>query len=495
LALLKGQLLKDFGYMLETDSYRKNKINLEDYDFEKDIKNRVLMSHFSPEDLEVLEEIIYSPTTFPIKNLMRQVDKNEEELHAILDHLSKTELFDIQDDIIVVDKEMRKYFESQIVKFEDDFTPGMEFLQSLLKKVPIDVLPNWYPIPRSSNNIFASLIEKYLNTPQTFQRYLSELHLGDPTLNGIVQDLFHSPHYKIYSKDVRKKYALSEEEFEEVMLYLEFNFICCLIYEKKEGEWVEIITLFQEWKDYLSFLKETQPKEIQKKSQVSSIRPSEFSFVEDMSSLLMIAYSHPIHVRLNDKEEWTLEKQISLLIAKSFKGFDLKSEEGQVVFFNYTNRVIKKLLFLSLVTIKNRQLIPTSEAREWLNLPIEKRAIATYKQTIKNYEFNEFPSEICSERNIHEIEKSISRIIDSDWVILEEFLKGIIAPISDESKMYLKKTGRYWQYTLPNYSEEELKLIKKIICEWLFEGGIIALGSLDGKDCLRITSLGQSMFG
>ena len=32
--------------MLEANPYRKNKINLQDYDFEKDIKNRVLMSHF-----------------------------------------------------------------------------------------------------------------------------------------------------------------------------------------------------------------------------------------------------------------------------------------------------------------------------------------------------------------------------------------------------------------------------------------------------------------
>ena len=481
--------------MLETNSYRKNKINLEDYDFEKDIKNRVLMSHFSPEDLEVLEEIIYSPMKFPIKNLVRQLDKKEATIRTILQRLLETELFDIQDDMVVVDKEMRKYFESQIVKFEDDFTPGMEFLQSLLKKVPIDVLPNWYPIPRSSNNIFDSLIEKYLSTPQTFQRYLSELNLGDPKLEGIVQDLFHSPDYKVYSKDVRKNHNLSEEEFEELMLYLEFNFICCLVYEKKEGEWVEIITLFQEWKDYLSFLKETQPKEIQKKSKITPTRPSEFSFVEDMSSLLMIAYSHPIHLRLNDKEEWVLEKQISLLIAKNYKGFDLKSDEGQASFFAYINRVIQKLLFLKLATIENRQLIPNQDVQEWLSLPIEKRALTTYKQTIKNYQFDEFSPEICSERNIHEIEKSISRIIDSGWVILDDFLKGIIAPISNESKMYLKKTGRYWRYTLPNYSEEELRLIKKIIYEWLFEGGIITLGSLEGKECLCITSLGQSMFG
>ena len=173
--------------MVETNIFRKNKINLEDYDYQKDIQNRVLMSHFSTEDLEVLEEIVYSSQKIPISRLVDQLDKNLDKLQAILEKLAKTDLFKIEEDTVVVDKEMRKYFETQIQKFEEDFTPGMEFLQALLKKVPIHVLPNWYPIPRTSNNIFNSLIEKYLETPQTFQRYLSELNLGDPVLNGIIQ--------------------------------------------------------------------------------------------------------------------------------------------------------------------------------------------------------------------------------------------------------------------------------------------------------------------
>ena len=52
--------------MVETNIFRKNKINLEDYDYQKDIQNRVLMSHFSTEDLEVLEEIVYSSQKIPI---------------------------------------------------------------------------------------------------------------------------------------------------------------------------------------------------------------------------------------------------------------------------------------------------------------------------------------------------------------------------------------------------------------------------------------------
>ncbi|MCB1072603.1 MAG: hypothetical protein KDK96_05815 [Chlamydiia bacterium] len=481
--------------MVETNIFRKNKINLEDYDYQKDIQNRVLLSHFSTEDLEVLEEIVYSSQKIPISRLVDQLDKNLDKLYAILEKLSKTDLFKIEEDTVVVDKEMRKYFETQIQKFEDDFTPGMEFLQALLKKVPIHVLPNWYPIPRTSNNIFNSLIEKYLETPQTFQRYLTELNLGDPILNGIVTDLFEAPEHKMYSSDIRAKYKLSEEAFEEHLLYLEFNLVCCLVYEKKDGEWIEVVTLFKEWKDYLNFLKESQPKEISKKSDVKRTRPHDFSFVEDMSTLLALSMTKPLYLRLNEEEEWVFEKASANAASKQCKGFDLKTEEGHEHFHRYMSKVIQKLLFLKLAHIEGNQLIASDDAEEWLALPIEKRALNTYKVTLSSYPFSEFAKEICTERNIHEIEKSISRIIDSGWVLFDEFLNGIIAPISENSKMSLKKTGRYWKYSLPDYSEDEMALIRLIIFNWLFEGGIIATGSYQGKECLRITPLGQSMFG
>ena len=481
--------------MVETNIFRKNKINLEDYDYQKDIQNRVLMSQFSSEDLEVLEEIVYSSQKIPISRLVDQLDKNLDNLHTILEKLSKTDLFKIEEDMVVVDKEMRKYFETQIQKFDDDFTPGMEFLQALLKTVPIHVLPNWYPIPRTSNNIFNSLIEKYLETPQTFQRYLTELNLGDPILNGIVTDLFEAPEHKMYSAEIREKYKLSEEGFEEHLLYLEFNLVCCLVYEKKDGEWVEVVTLFKEWKDYLNFLKESQPKEISKKSEVKRTRPHDFSFAEDMSTLLALSMTKPLYLRLNEEEEWTFEKASANVVAKQCKGFDLKSEEGQAHFHSYMTKVIQKLIFLKLAQIEGNQLIASDEAEEWLALPIEKRALNTYKVTLTNYPFSGFSKEIYTERNIHEIEKSICRIIDSGWVLFDEFLNGVIAPISEKSKMSLKKRGRYWKYSLPDYSEEEMILIRLIIYNWLFEGGIIATGSFQGKECLRITSLGQSMFG
>ena len=482
--------------MSETNLHRKNKVNLEDYNYKQDIKNRLMMLQFSSTDISVLEEIIYGSTKLSILKLQSQLEMSLEEVQESLQKLMKTELFSIEGDTLLINKEARKYFENQIIKFEEDFNPGMDFLQKLLKKVPIHVLPNWYPIPRTSNNIFDSLIEKYMQTPQTFQRYLSELQFGNEVLNGIIKDLFNSPTYKIYSKEIKTKYQLSDAEFEEHILLLEFNFVCCLVYEKKEGQWHEAITLFKEWKDYLSFKTKSQPKAVSKKDLVNRSRPNDFSFVEDMSSLLILANTIPITLTLNSKEQWVPEEnKMAQQIANKCMGFDLKTEEGQSFFINYISNVIYKLTYLKLARIENRQLIPEAEAEDWLTLPSEKKAIHIYKLTLSRYEFSEFPDEICTERNIREIEKSLSRILDSDWVIFDDFMHGIIAPISDKSKMMLKKTGRYWQYTLPDYSEAESSLIHKIIYEWLFESGMIATGLYQGKECMRITPLGQSLFG
>ncbi len=69
---------------------------------------------------------------------------------------------------LFVDKDVRKYFEAKVEKFDEDFQPNLDFLQSILNKVSIHTLPLWYPIPRSTDNIFASIIETYFSTPKIY---------------------------------------------------------------------------------------------------------------------------------------------------------------------------------------------------------------------------------------------------------------------------------------------------------------------------------------
>jgi len=249
---------------MELTQSKRNKICLSDYDYQKDIKNRILMSQFSKTDLLVLEEILYSSLNFPIERLQKNLSLSKEELLPIIDKLSETALFHLEESHIVVDKEMRKYYEFQILKFEDNFIPDLEFLQGMLKKVPIHVLPNWYSIPRTSDNIFQSLIEKYFLTPQAFQRYLLDINLGDPVLTGIVQDVFNNDDLKVPSQELMDKYDLTKERFEECLLLLEFNLLCCQGYDSRGSHWREVVTPFREWREYLLFLRETCPQPLPK---------------------------------------------------------------------------------------------------------------------------------------------------------------------------------------------------------------------------------------
>ena len=472
--------------MLETTAYRKNKINLEDYDYKKDVKNRLLLSELSSDDLNVLEEILFSPLKCPMNRLAKNLEMTLSDLQPHISKLGETGLFTIDGDQLLIDKELRKYFEIQIRKFEDDFKPGMDFLQSLLKKVPIHVLPNWYPIPRTSNNIFEALIEKYFQTPQTFQRYLSELNFGDEIISSIVRDIFQAENYRIPSKDIIERYSLTQEQFEEMMLMLEFNFVCCLVYEKKENEWSEVVTPFHEWRQYLNFLKESEPQEIETPNQVSPYSEKDFAFVEDLSTFLQHSLTQNLPLLLRE-ERWILSPSHLHL----FNNLSLQEEKDLEP---YVASLIQKAVFLKLAVIEGSQFKTTSTASQWLALGLDKRAMSIYKHTQRSYPFSEFSSELCSERNIREIEKSIQRVLDKNWVYYDVFESSITCAISDESRIVLKKQGRNWQYTLPKYSEEEKNLIHKIIYEWMFEAGLIKKGMHQGKPCLKVTEFGRTLF-
>ena len=280
--------------MLELNLLRKNKINLSDYNSQQDIENRTLISDFSPTDLKVLEEILFSTLKISLKKLIRSLQISEQELLPILHKLAKGNLLTLQDDAITVDKEIRKGFEFQIQRFNADFKPDMEFLQGLLRKVPIHLLPIWYAIPRSSNNIFESIVEKYLLTPQIYQRYLNELNFHeclDPsiaqTAKGIMTDLFKSSDFTLSSTDVIAKYNLTRSSFDEVMLLLEFYFVCTVHYVKEEDHWLEVITPFYEWHQYLRFVQATKAPHIES-SKISNPRK--------IAADKKVLYRHSIHV-------------------------------------------------------------------------------------------------------------------------------------------------------------------------------------------------------
>ena len=129
--------------MLELTTVRKHKVTLADYDYKKDIENRLILSNITHDEHAVLEELMFSPIRTSVRKIAKSIDLQEDTVLSILQKFSKTGLLVLEEDAVVVDKDKRKYFETEVEKFEEDFHAGMEFLQHLLRKVPIHVLLHW----------------------------------------------------------------------------------------------------------------------------------------------------------------------------------------------------------------------------------------------------------------------------------------------------------------------------------------------------------------
>jgi len=475
--------------MIEINSIRKLKINLADYDFHKDIRNRLLMSRFSSFDMLVLEEILYSSIKISIKKLAREIDAEEEKLILSLEKLKKMQLITFDEDLIYVDKNMRKYFEFEILKFEDDFFPDMKFFQSILKKVPIHVIPTWYSIPRSTNNIFESIIEKYLLTPQLYYRYLSEYNPSDPVLKNIIDEVSKAKDFQKPAAEIRKKYSLSDEQFEEYMLYLEYSCLCCITYVKKKDHWIEMITPYREWRDYLKFLEKTKTPPIKEQNDIERKFLNDFAFIENMSLCLLLAKKKPL-LLIEKADDFSLSKETLQTFQKKCKSLKLNSDEIE----KHIKSLIEKLCMLKLGDKVDDHFYALEGANQWLDLSIEDKALHIYRHPLNQLLSSRLSSDLCSERNIREAEKSIVRVLDSGWIYFDDFIHGVTVPISEKSHVMLKRHGNAWRYDIPKYDESEKHLIKKTIFNWLFEIGIIAKAIHKDKDCFCVTDFGRKLF-
>ncbi len=468
-------------------SFASNQIDLNDYDISADVKRRSMLANLSLVEYEIWDEILFSPSTFSIKKMMTNLKLSEETLTPILENLMEESFLTADEDTVIVNKEMRKSFEDEFDRFDD--VPGIEALKNLLKRVPIHVLPNWYPIPRTSDNIFDSIVDKFLQTPQKYQRYLLELNFSEPTASSILQDVMNSPDYKVSSKQIMTKYNLTHEQFEEIMIYLEFNFVCCLGHELDGENWCEVVTFFKEWRDYLLFIKNNKPRPIRDMGSIMRTRPSDFAFVEDMGTLVNIASKEGITV--DDSFTYTVNEDDAQKIAKRLGHFNLNKPEA---FKAYLHKLIDKVLLIQLAELVDGKLKINADGNEWLQMSSDKRAVELHRHPFNRIRIDESTSDLLTERNIRIIEKSLEPIVDTGWIYLDDFLTGAIIPLDEEKAVTLERKGRHWQYTLPEYSDAEALLVSTVIMDWLFECSVVATGQVDGRACFCVTPFGQTFY-
>ncbi|MBA3722169.1 MAG: hypothetical protein H0W88_07200 [Parachlamydiaceae bacterium] len=444
---------------------RKNKINLKDYSFKRDIENRLLLAQLSAFEVRVFQDIIHNSLKISIPELAETLEVKKDLLMPALTKLKPSKLFKIDHETLVVDKEMRKYYESQIEKFDEDFEPNIAFLQDILSKVPINVLPLWYAVPRSSDNIVASIIEKYLITPETYRLHLEELQFDEPILHKIIQDIYEAPNFKVPSSKLLTKYKLTREKFEEYILLLEYHFVCCIRYENIKDQWHEIVSPFQEWLDYINFEVNTKPEPIKNPKSVNiTVDSKQFAFIFDMQTILKAAKKNPIPT-----------KDVKTLLDRPKK---------------YLDHLIFKLIQLELISEAPYKI--TKKGTAWLlKSPAEQSAqLATDPLNILTSIPDSSP--LYTPRNFRLIEKNlVKRLPPNDWVYVDDFLKGFISPIADTDSVVLKNKGKKWRYVLPEYTKEEKQFIRDAIIERCFELGLIITGTHLGKDCIILSPFGR----
>jgi predicted transcriptional regulator len=468
--------------MLDLQTQRKVKIVLSDYDYRRDLENRLLMSQFNDRDVHVLHEVLYSPLRFSLRKMARSLDLKETELENILKNLGKTGLLSIDGDNVDVDKEMRKYFETQVLKFEEDFKPGMEYLAGLLRKVPIHILPAWYAVPRTSNNIFESIIERYLATPQIYYRYVQDFSSTHPSLSSLVKDLFSSSELKLSGQTVIERYRMTREQFEETTLLLEFSLIACLRYEKVGDEWKEMITPFDEWREHLAFLRNTQAQPILDEEKVKPFRSQDFSFVRDLTTVLQLAKTKPISLSPSKSVTAAISKRLDL---------DLEEEKNKA----YFSKLFTKLHLLKLGEIVDGELRAHGNADSWLKFSDQDKAIFLYRHTGNKLLSEHLPDPLPIDKAVREAEKCILRVLHAGWVEIDEVIEGSLIGLSEEPILVLKKAGRLWKYTRPQYTDEQKNMLRAVLQDWLFEIGAVSVAIYKKTTCLKVTDFGHTLFG
>lgn len=441
-------------------SVRKNKVVLADYNYQRDIESRLLIAQLTSFEIEVLNEIVNNSLVIPIKQFAEHLNATSAELIPILEKLKPAKLFKLEKDHILIDKEVRKYYESLMVKFEEYFEHGMEFLQSQLQKIPIQILFDWYCILRTSDDIFESIVEKFLATPKTYQRYLQELQFNDPKVNKMVQMVFSAPDYTVSANEIMQACGLSHETFEEYTLLLEYYFVCCLNYRKVGNRWEEIVTPYFEWHEYLRFIRDTTPKKIMDVSNILRTHPENFGFVQDMSKLLTLLQTKPLPVEPFEE------------------GYTLKPKDGAKQFPHasqtYQKNLIDKLLIQHLIEIDNHRIYAVEGSNEWLDKSDTDKALTLSRHPIQ-------------------VEKALKNLLNGGWYYAEDFLKGFTGTLGLKDAVTLKCKGKKWRYALPAYTQQERHMIESTLCERLFEAGVVAIGTHKGKSCFSVTPFGKAL--
>lgn len=460
---------------------KKNNVNIGDYNYRHDVAQRLLIATLSEFELDVLREILNLSLRFPISQLANSMDVDLATLAPVIERFANSPLLKQTGDSIVVDKDQRKSFELQIEKFDDDKVPGYDSLFASLRQVPIHILPDWYALPVGTDDILGSIAEDYLSTPKLYQRHLAEVTLSDPLAQAMLRDVFQSPDLKVRGADLRQKHGISHEKFQELMLELEFQLLCCVSYGQYGGKWEEQVTPFREWREYALHCRHVRFTSIEKFELIRSHRDPEFSFVKDISALLRAVEQVPLPIEDGGIMYSAAASWLPELRKDFYRGAA-----------SYLKDLLDRVLVLELAEIRDGALHATDGVAGWHRMSLQAQAMTLFR--IPTKDLADYES-ILDDRTLREIERELRPAIGRGWIDLQAFINSLKVPLGSTGPVVLKQTGRRWRYEIPNYSELEREVLRWVIWHRMFETGMVMTGLYQGAPCFCVSPFGQATLG
>ena len=449
-------------------------INLSEYQHELEIEARILIEQLSSFEIQLINTLFYSSLKTSVKELQNELNADIAQVEAALDALSPLRLFHLSNGDISINKETRKQLEPLIERLESDFSPTIQYLVDKLSCVPINLLPKWYALPHTSDQITQSIIDKYLSTPSKYTQQLSQLKNNNSQAQQVYDILYSSPQLRVSLRDVAQALSLSIRECHALILELEFHFACCLTYEVVSERLEPIVVPPTEWSCYLATQGETTSSSIQE-DHVERIHRHDFGFINDMGKMLRTLLVEAI----------TLDEEPFLPHNRTILDAIATSNEVATTYFQ---QLVAALEALNLASVKKGALTLTPEGKSWLSLTQEEQAMLLYFHHLKCYHHN---SGIFSDRDVRKVEKALSTLPPNSWIPFETFCNSTIGAIGTTTPVTLRCIGRRWHYELPTYSDQERTFIQEVLTSHLYQCGMVATGWYNGKLHFKVTPFGQ----
>jgi|GEM_PF-2736034 len=245
---------------MDDSSTKKIKIELSKVPYQIDVALRSALPFLDKTGVTLLQELLFSSLETSVDELADNLEMSLGEVEEGLVQLMTLGLFVKDGAKLSVNKERRRLLETEAARFDEGFHPDLQYLKTRLSFLPPSVLLDWYVVPRTCHDIFASLIEKHFFHPRFFNRHIDELQFTDPRLQTIVKGLYRSDDLALSFQELQIGFGISREELHAMILQLEYHFVAFVKYKETEDGWEEYLVPLKEWVDYTHFVgKGVQP--------------------------------------------------------------------------------------------------------------------------------------------------------------------------------------------------------------------------------------------